>query len=288
MPDLGPAERFINDMLSVERDFIKDALRLYRILRLDLVDLISAIGLGADLEGRIRQRLEQFRQAIQNLVLEYLQRLEAAGDRMAQRSLSILREVESRIPDFTALQFTTAADRQNALGQLVLHIADFVGVLESRFNSTIAELRQGGENETAALRRLTATSLVDGQASVYRHGANELRTEAQRNLWATGAALLALYYAEVQRRGVRLQKQAVATIDKRTTKTCLRVHGQIKNVGQPFELTAKPRFARKQQHPPFHWNCRTVEAPYLPVLEEMGLTTGQMRDRARAELRTRV
>lgn len=59
------------------------------------------------------------------------------------------------------------------------------------------------------------------------------------------------------------RKQAIATIDGRTTATCLRVHGQVQRIDQPFILCCDPWESAKNygftpEFPPFHWWCRTV------------------------------
>lgn len=59
------------------------------------------------------------------------------------------------------------------------------------------------------------------------------------------------------------RKQAIATIDGRTTATCLHVHGQVQRIDQPFILCCDPWESAKNygftaEFPPFHWWCRTV------------------------------
>lgn len=94
--------------------------------------------------------------------------------------------------------------------------------------------------------------------------------------------------AAINRGGnVKIQKQAVATIGPRTTRCCLRVHGQIRDVDKPFDLTAEPHFARQMMTPAFHWFCRTSVAMYHPVFEQGNMTTASMRASAAAELNRR-
>lgn len=78
-------------------------------------------------------------------------------------------------------------------------------------------------------------------------------------------------------------KQAIAAIGKNTTDCCLRVHGQIKRVSEPFELTGEPRFADRMMAPAFHWNCRTAVAMHHPLFEE-SLPTAKLQAEAKAEL----
>ncbi len=61
-------------------------------------------------------------------------------------------------------------------------------------------------------------------------------------------------------RGNRYKKIAIAIIDDRTTQTCRRVHGQVRNIDQPFHLTGSPRYADYMDYPAFHRWCRTSVA----------------------------
>lgn len=81
-------------------------------------------------------------------------------------------------------------------------------------------------------------------------------------------------------------KQAIAAIGKNTTDCCLRVHGQIKRVSEPFELTGEPRFADRMMAPSFHWNCRTAVAMHHPFFEE-SMPTAKLKEDAKAELAKR-
>ena len=96
-----------------------------------------------------------------------------------------------------------------------------------------------------------------------------------------------LYAAGQVQTGERWRKQAIAALDERTTDCCLRVHGQIKDLDEPFHLTGTPRFADEMQHPPFHWFCRTVETLWVEQFEQAGITTKEMRAAANAELKAR-
>lgn len=86
-----------------------------------------------------------------------------------------------------------------------------------------------------------------------------------------------------------LKKQAVAAISSKTTKLCLRVHGQIQDIDKPFELArGEPApFQRKMMGPPFHWNCRTSVVPYHPKFESGNMKTSDMKSAAAAELKKR-
>lgn len=78
--------------------------------------------------------------------------------------------------------------------------------------------------------------------------------------------------------GDRFRKQAVAALDERTTDCCLRVHGQVQDLDEPFHLTGTPRYADELQRPPFHRYCRTALCLYQAQYDD-GLTA-RMRDAA--------
>lgn len=58
--------------------------------------------------------------------------------------------------------------------------------------------------------------------------------------------------------GDLILKQVWATIDRRTTLTCLHAAGQIRLVEEPFETDAGT-----YDSPPFHVYCRSISVPYM-------------------------
>lgn len=104
--------------------------------------------------------------------------------------------------------------------------------------------------------------------------------------WLTTAHQAAFTNA-VQRAPTRFRRQAIATLSGHTTDCCLRVHGQVVELDQPFTLTGTPRFADTLMDPPFHHYCRTVTALVLPG-EVDDAVTAQMTRGAQAELRARA
>lgn len=81
------------------------------------------------------------------------------------------------------------------------------------------------------------------------------------------------------------KRQAIAGIDERTTDCCLRVHGQVVGVNEPFTLVGTPHYADRVQSPPFHDYCRTSTALYVEQFDD-GLTE-KMQEAARLELELR-
>lgn len=148
-------------------------------------------------------------------------------------------------------------------------------------------LIQGESLPNLVSRLMAATPTGEGPAT-WRNGQLSAERMVRRTVITANNASKEAALAKVNAAGgVQVQKQAVASVGPRTTKCCLRVHGQVRDIGQPFELTAEPRFARQMQHPSFHWGCRTSTVMYHPVFEEGALTTASMRTSAAAELRRR-
>jgi hypothetical protein len=165
------------------------------------------------------------------------------------------------------------------------------GITQTTMVQLRRELQSGlvqGESFDGLVRRLMAQTPTGEGPAVWRNGELSAERMARRTVITANNASKEAALARVNASGVvRVQKQAVASIGPRTTQCCLRVHGQIRDVGEPFELTGEPRFARQMMHPSFHWNCRTTEVMYHPAFEQGGLTTANMRSSAAAELRRR-
>lgn len=72
-------------------------------------------------------------------------------------------------------------------------------------------------------------------------------------------------------------KQCFAGIDERTTRTCLRAHGQIQPLNKDFHLTETPRYADYLPNPPFHDRCRSVIALVRNIYADDQLTSDMKR-----------
>lgn len=150
------------------------------------------------------------------------------------------------------------------------------------------ELQYGltqGDSFDQIIQRLLGKDLGPQGASFFRNGINSMELFTRRAVIDSNNASRQLVYEKAQETIGKLQKQAIAAIDNRTTDCCLRVHGQITDLDQPYKLTGQPRFASEMMFPSFHWRCRTSSAAYHPAFEENSrLTTAGMRDDARAQL----
>lgn len=242
------------------------------------------------------------------------------------RRLSLLQTIDARLLDLERTVGLALRDAINSVSELAVEqigrelallpaylrpnltqfamldtatVETFIPVVTEEIRSittaTMAQLRRElqsgliqGEGFPDLVRRLMSSTPSGTGPAVWRNGelsAERMvrRTVITANNAAKNAALSKINATQT----IKVQKQAVASVGPRTTKCCLRVHGQIRDVDKPFDLTAEPRFARQMMHPAFHWNCRTSEVMYHPAFEQGGLTTESMRASAQAELRRR-
>lgn len=150
-----------------------------------------------------------------------------------------------------------------------------------------AELRGGlarGESFEDLVRRL-----LSRDASWWRNGQVSAERAARRAVIDANNGARDLYYRTWRQRIPGLRKQAVATISDRTTDTCLQVHGQIRDLDEPYQLTGAKAFAPRMMYPAFHWGCRTSSVPYHADFEVgAAVTTAEMQAAARSELERRV
>lgn len=146
-----------------------------------------------------------------------------------------------------------------------------------------------GESFSDLVRRLMAVDAdIATGVSVWRRGQLSIELMIRRLVITTANAAKNDALRQMNAEGgTQVQRQAIATMSPETTDCCLRVHGQIVDIDEPFTLTGTPRFADQLMHPSFHWNCRTSIAMYHPIFEQGGLTTANMRANAQIELRRR-
>lgn len=152
------------------------------------------------------------------------------------------------------------------------------------------ELQMGviqGESFPDLVRRLMAATPTGTTPAVWRRGEVSAELATRRTVITAENAAKQEAIAQARQTVPDVQKQAIAAMGPTTTDCCLRVHGQIQPVGEPFQLTGTPRFADAMMYPSFHWNCRTSIAMYHPAFEQGNATTARMRARAQAELRKR-
>jgi hypothetical protein len=161
------------------------------------------------------------------------------------------------------------------------------GMLATTRAALTADLRRGlisGESFPQLVRSVLELDLED-RASAFRRGQTSMELFARRSVIEANNASRNGVYQDAEELIPGLQKQAIAVINDRTTETCLRVHGQIREIDEPYHLTGTPRFSDEELYPPFHFRCRSSSVAYHADFEEAGgLTTDAMREAAQEAL----
>lgn len=245
-------------------------------------DLLRRLGLLQSIDGRLLE-LERAVGVILRGVVN--SSAELAVEQIARELALLPLELRPNVSQFSMLD-------DALIEQFIPVVTEEVRTIAA---STMAQLRRElqngliqGEGFPDLVRRLMSATPTGEGPAVWRNGQLSAERMVRRTVITANNASKEAALQAINREGtVQVQKQAVASIGPNTTKCCLRVHGQIRDVGEPFDLTAEPRFARRMMHPSFHWGCRTSEVMYHPVFERGGLTTANMRSSAAAELKRR-
>lgn len=149
-------------------------------------------------------------------------------------------------------------------------IARIPGIVEPLAGQITFELQYSltqGDSFDQIVQRLLGKDLGPQGASFFQRGATSMQLFSRRSVIDANNASRQLVYERAAEKIGKLQKQAVAAIDDRTTECCLRVHGQITDLDQPYKLTGTPRFQDEMMFPAFHWNCRTSSVAYHPAFD---------------------
>ncbi len=289
MPDLSDALKFQKKMTAAEAAYLKQ-MRAYRTeTRKVLLDILARDGVTrvgvrqmvnaiADLSRNIQTAGSASSREVRKHVANYMRR----NAEMARRA----KLTDSA--DIAPVLNAGSQIAQDGEQSYMTNTSAWISQLETSLQTQAAKLRISNASRDEQIDRLLSENLADGRASVWLANTNQAASEETTNLWTYGVGLLGAYlsiYNEQQ--GETYKKQVVATIDDRTTDCCLRVHGQIQPLDEPFQLTGTPRFADEVQDPPFHWYCRTAEALYHESFEEIGIPTSAMQEAASVELEAR-
>lgn len=286
MPDLRPVEQFKRAMIGLEGRYLEAAQKPVREARLVLVDRLTGTNArDPGLPAAIRAELDALRPRLRQVATDHSQTLGEVAGTLAERQIETLQRFDPGAPPFDEVEAASLAERQAVAARFVGNATNWLDVVQARLTAELARLR--GEPEPVIAERLFAEQIRD-RASIWRHGLNLLTSSAILDLWSTAMTTTGVYYATGQSQaGQEWHHQVVAAIDENTTDCCLQAHGQIQPLDEPFKLTGTPRFSDEIMKPPFHDFCRTAEALWLEQFEEVGPTTAEMKDAARAEIRAR-
>jgi hypothetical protein len=282
MPDISGALDHIRALTALEAALESRLRRSYDDWRRELQDIAQRGGAAS-----IRETLPLSLAAVQATASRDLA---AAGDQVLRAVVAAAIDDAARMADVGVplpIGPAIAASEPDRLRLLQSETERALAWLTGAGGQILAEatrLELTGAEPALVAARLFAPDLGDGRVSLWRSGLGGLGLATSDFVFGLdGVGRGAIYAAAEERSGIVYQKQAIAAIDQRTTRCCLRVHGQIQPLDRPFELTGTPRYADRMMQPPFHWRCRTVFALYHPAMEAVGVTTESLRAAARRE-----
>jgi hypothetical protein len=288
MPDLRPATQFAARLGRLEKGYFKELQGPLNAARAALLEALLRD--AANLAVVARREFGVLYGAVGAITADYVQPLEEAVLALAETQFELVSRFYPDLPvSLRQVQQVTAGRRQEILAGYRQTSTAWLDTFQAQFLTELSRLRAAEEELQAIAARLLATEIAaTGRASIWRNGINLAALESQRGLWEAALAISGtMYLAGQAQTGERWRKQAIAAIDQKTTDCCLRVHGQIVDLDQPFRLTGTPRFADEMKSPPFHNFCRTSEVLYLERFEAVGVPTAEMRDAAAAEITAR-
>lgn len=289
MPDIAIAATFISKMTSIEEAYLRSVEAKRREARRAWLDIINREGVSRAAVGQMQAEVQSLRSEIATLGREAGRDIRRTVGNYTRKQVDMARKAGLQVVESVQLETSNTGVQREGEEAFLTSSPVWLDTLESNLDVSAARLRLAGADEAAILARLVNDGVGDGRVSLWRSSGNEAALEETRDVWTYATGLIAAYLSTMNQlvTSVEYQKQAIATIDERTTQCCLRVHGQIQPLEKPFKLTGTPRFGDYVPDPPFHWYCRTTEVLYTEKFEEFGISTAQMRDAANAELDAR-
>lgn len=233
----------------------------------------SALGSHAHPRGKIFRAYNVARKALdsntsnQATVNQVTQELRATVTQAVTQALQ-----EAQSIGVTQAQSDLLTYGYQAGGYTGIPLGDALAIIIAPLDAQIRALRSG--------RYTQASLLGDGQRfglmvpTAVTAGAANWLTKATTETWAT------IVQTPIGIDNPEFVKQCIAGIDERTTRTCLRAHGQIQPLNQDFHLTETPRYADYLPNPPFHDRCRSVIALVLNTYADDELTQDMRRSAA--------
>lgn len=289
MPDIQVATTFIKKLTAVETEYLRQVEVKRREARRAWLDILTREGVSRSAVGQLRGEIQSLRREISALGREAGHDIRRTVGNYTRKQIDMARRAGLPVVEPAQLEVSNSDIQRDGEEAFLTSSPVWLNTLESNLDVAAARLRMAGADDAAILARLVSETVGDGRVSLWRSSGNEAQLEETRDVWTYASGLIAAYLATMNQlvTATEYKKQAIATIDERTTDCCLRVHGQIQPLDKPFKLTGTPRFSDRVPDPPFHWYCRTTEVLYNEKFEEFGISTAQIRDAANAEIEAR-
>jgi hypothetical protein len=242
------------------------------------VDLLRRLGLLQNIDARLLTLEQELGVILRDSVTSMSElALEQIG-----RELALL--PPSLRPNLAAFTMIDTAMIEQVVPVVMEEVTGLTTLMRTQLRRELQNGLLQGESFPNLVRRLMAVTPSGEGPAVWANGQLSAERMTRRTVITANNMAKQRQLERVNAAGgVRVQKQWVASIGSKTTDTCLRLHGQIRDVDQPFDVTGEPRFARQVMTAPAHWSCRSSIAMYVPAFEEGAMTTPDMRAAAIAE-----
>lgn len=291
MPDVANALLFQRKMTAVETSYLREIERYRREARRAMLEILDRDGVSRAGTMAMRREVDALKgnvtalgrvvsRDIRNVVQNYTRKQVQLAARAGLTTLN----------DIGGLVAKGASDALDGEQAFMVSTPAWLDRLDTSIATTTAQLRISQASADDIRARLISETAAAGRQSAWAASGTAAALEETRDVWTYGSALLGayLFYLNDGEPNVTFEKQAIATIDERTTDCCLRVHGQVQPIDEPFKLDGTPRYADEIQDPPFHWYCRSSETLYHPDFEQVGIPTETMKTQAQKELDARA
>lgn len=256
MPDVAAALKFQKKMVGIETIYLKQIDEYRRQTRRALLEIVDRSGVSRPAVAAMQKEIDVMAKAVSNLAGVASGEVKKTVVNYTTKQIEVAKKVG--LVDTVNIAPIVAAGApvvKDLIESTMTNESAWVSQLQTSLQVQAAKLRIADASPEEITNRLLSETLADGRSSVWAAASNAAQTEETTNLWNMAGGLMGAYiflFNETEP-DVNYQKQAIATIDERTTDCCLKVHGQIQNIDDPFILTGTPRFADEMQDPAFHW-----------------------------------
>lgn len=283
-----------------ERETVRDIAAVYETARQQLLDELTALyeRLGSDptpsqirrlandagLYLSIRRRLAQLEADFVELIADGISDVATVmGESVLQEIGVLAAGLGVEIYPFVANELLDLA--------IAPAIEQVPGVVSSLQSTFINELRTGlAQGEKFSRLSVRLLSKDPAKLSIFNRGLTSAKLMTRRAVNQAGNNARLMFLQESVEQVPGMQKQVIATIDSRTTRLSLQMHGAIQDVDKPFQMKSGPPapFDRRMMAPPFHWNDRDTIVGYHKNYEERSsLKTADMLAEAKKALADR-
>lgn len=218
----------------------------------------------------VQERIDEYGEMLEKTLIPEHQQLAVDEGKFGVHLLSELPPVALDVITPAAATLKAAATTRPFQGRLLREwVREHPAAVRMRLRNAIRQGVSQGETIDQIVRRVRGTKAAgfkDGIMEVNRRGAEAMvRTAVSHTVNAARTAT----YAE--NADIVKGVQWVATLDSRTSQTCISLDGKV------FPVSSGPR-------PPAHINCRSSTIPVLKSWKELGIPLGEAPTGTRASM----